>query len=131
MDDLIGRTANRTENRIVPITRSVDVTIRVTNMTPDRSEGMDRDESRFRSVEWPVLKARLSNPVGRSSASSLFETESGLVRPRHGRCKLDLFLSCVFFSASTGFVLPYRRNEQLSARIGPALAEYWPTSNPL
>lgn len=80
------------------------------------------------------LKARLESCL--SSSLCLFEflrDRIGLVRPRHGRCKLRSFfllsyVSFLFFSpASTGFVLPYRRSEQLSARIGPALAEYdWP-----
>lgn len=69
---------------------------------------------------------RDSNPVYRFSSPRV-SSGVGLVRPRHDRCKLDLFLFYAFFSASTGFVLPYRRNEQLSA--GPASDQPWPSTD--
>lgn len=100
----------------------------------------NQDRPRKRGDPWITISTgrrrlrRDSNPVYRLlSASRFFETESALYDRVTAGASSDLFLfflaslffpSFFFSPASTGFVLPYRRNEQLSARIGPALAEY-------
>lgn len=98
-----------------------------------------RGSSRKQGDPWITISMggrlrRYSNPVYRLlSASSFFETESALYDRVMAGASPNLFLffltsSFFFFSSRVHrFRAALQAHKQLSARIGPALAEYWLT----
>jgi len=76
-----------------------------------------------------TLKAILESCLSPSLCLEFLRDQIGLVRPRHGRCKPQPFLFFLSFFSSRvhRFRAALQAHKQLSAKIGPALAEYWLT----